>query len=650
MMLEFIRKGKRSVGVIFIAIFVSILMIGFGVDYGSNSGGGAVIRVGDREFSYEEYYRHYSMRSSSYERAYGAHYRQKLIDELINTTLLDQLLVELGMDVGPEQVRESILKGPWFAGGFDPLLYKRLLKMLGLTSAAFESAQRTEQLRTQLKRLLSDVAFLSDVELENLYDFKHRKLKIRQLVVKSFDYERKLEKGNLDEAVLKDFFEERKENYRIGDKRRYAFVPYSSSDFLEEVELSEGDLRAVYREKEGSFYEPKKYGVDEIYVEDLSGIGPEPDGEFLEDVLGINPTGEDDADLPSRKELFDSLLASTLARLRDGEDFISLREELKAEGVELRRSSLGTHPLEGFKEEHRAAIKSLEPRDYSDTKSAGDAKAYTLFLREFKESRKRSFEEVKAELEAELRKLDAPEYARAAAYSFFDGWKRGTPLEDYAKSAGREIHKAAKALGRHQDPSGVPRGLSAGVFSMAGERDVVELGDSFYVVELIERLESRVPSLSEVRARVESDFRKEEGRRLAKEFAHSLLAELQKVPADKGSLSSLAKEKGIELAAAVELTWDKPAAAPFGKLASRKKAFTLHEAAPLLDEVLESRGNFYLVEFVELMQDKAEKDRSKGLADLRKEEVSASGERLFDSLVNSLKAKADVWYEPSLLE
>lgn len=156
----------------------------------------------------------------------------------------------------------------------------------------------------------------------------------------------------------------------------------------------------------------------------------------------------------------------------------------------------------------------------------------------------RSLEESRVEIELTMRENRAAEAALAAARAAHEKVRGGAPLAEVAaESRGR--HAAVGPLARGDSVPGVGRApeLLREMFStdpgMVGA--LVETDRDAYVVQVVEKLPSRVPELAEIRDQVAAAAREEQAARVARERAEALVARLQ----EKADLDALAAEESL---------------------------------------------------------------------------------------------------------
>jgi peptidyl-prolyl cis-trans isomerase D len=165
--LEILRQKRNNP---IIAIFLGTIIVLFILVFGNNvttcSAATAYaakvngVAIPDREFTqrYAQTFRMYNQQFPSFSRemAQQMDLRKKVMDQIVNTTLLAQEAERLGLAVDDDALRESILGNDNFKtnGQFDKKLYERVLNQNGFSATEFEKSTREELLASKLTGIM----------------------------------------------------------------------------------------------------------------------------------------------------------------------------------------------------------------------------------------------------------------------------------------------------------------------------------------------------------------------------------------------------------------------------------------------------------------------------------------------------------------
>jgi peptidyl-prolyl cis-trans isomerase D len=152
--------------------------------------------------------------------------RVEVLDDLIRQALLLQVSDRIGMRVSDAEVRAQILVEPAFQrdGRFDRESYDRLLRLQGLSPAAFEGQVRQQLVGNQLARAVASTELVTRDELDS--------------------YQR-----------------------LIGQTRDFAFARVALADDLGELAIPEEDVRAYYDGHVADFQSPEMVKLDYLVLD-----------------------------------------------------------------------------------------------------------------------------------------------------------------------------------------------------------------------------------------------------------------------------------------------------------------------------------------------------------------------------------------------
>jgi peptidyl-prolyl cis-trans isomerase D len=663
-MLTQIRNYKTSLMGLMLAGFLALLMVGFGMNFRSNyreSQAGVVIRVNDHEVNNEEFYRQVTLLTENYRERLGENFgkvkqflnlEQQSIDSIIEGRVAGDFLQSLGLYIGTDQIEATIAQLPFFAKfGLSRENYENFLRSHGLTGEGLEEQTRQNLKERQLQTILADLNQPSEQELKSIYLEKNTKAAFQYLSFKPADFESKVDVS--DEAKLKEFYEKQSDHYEKPRSVSYSFVKFAPEDFLDKVEVSPDDVRELYNQKQSQFYEPKELKLREIVFQKDSGSSA-----VEQMVTGTAAKdGKKDEINAAKKKTASSLVE----RLKAGEDFQALaRQYSEDKGSAAKGGDMGWIITSNLDQDLRSIADRVEQGKFSDVIET--ATQYVILqVDDIKERKLKPFEEVRPQLEREIRMNDAPEYARIESENFLLQWQESKlSLAEFAAKEGKTIEKTGKLLPRGEDPSSAP-GLTAKVITYSqGDQETVHAGNFDYAVEINETKDSYIPELAEVKDQVIKDYRLDQSRVLAKTAAEQALAELRGGDTGPGQAEAAAPgKKSIEEVAANMhqevrttplVTREDPGSDPLLSLPdARRIGFSLNEQNPLPKQVIQGNEEFFVLRLSSRQLPNEDAFLANRASALEKEEQAAS-QRLGTYVLQSLRAEANIWVSPTLLD
>ena len=238
-MLPFFREKRRGLKWILwlVIIGLGVGMMGLFVDTPGTSSGissAHAAEVADFVITSSEFRRHYVQLYEAYRRVYKLDRQDtSVIKQLrLEQQALDQLVAEyatfheareMGITVTSDEIVRFITKTPVFQenGNFIGVdRYRAILRANNWAPQEFEDSIRRQLAQEKLRRILTDGIFPTPGEIRREFLQRNQEVKLRYV---AFDPE-ELAPGDVEEEKLKEYFDERQENYRVGEQRRIRYV------------------------------------------------------------------------------------------------------------------------------------------------------------------------------------------------------------------------------------------------------------------------------------------------------------------------------------------------------------------------------------------------------------------------------------------
>jgi peptidyl-prolyl cis-trans isomerase D len=190
---------------------------------------------------------------------------RQVLQGMISDTALDQEARNLGLAISDKQIAASILedstfKGP--TGQFDRERFLELLRENGFSEQSFVAQQRTVYLRREIQEAIAGAltAPRSALEVFNRYSAETRAVDYIVLPAKAA--------GTIaapTEAVLKSYYEDRKESYRAPEFRSLVLLSVTPASLAKPDLVSDADAKQLYESvKAQRFATPEKRDVQQI--------------------------------------------------------------------------------------------------------------------------------------------------------------------------------------------------------------------------------------------------------------------------------------------------------------------------------------------------------------------------------------------------
>jgi peptidyl-prolyl cis-trans isomerase D len=253
-MLQRIRDGSRSWGAKIIIGVVVAAMALFGVEslvglFGNDGDevaqvNGEPIMRHQLEMSVQR-----AIRSGQASSEQEREVRSEMLDELIDDRVLTQFVEEGGMTLSDTQLDEVIVSLEEFQdqdGRFSQDQFRNRLSSAGYTPTTFRDELRRDLKRRQLQQGLAFSDFTLDSERETLGALQRQTRDLRYARLRPDDLEASPE---ADETDLERYYEAHADDFRRPEQVRLEYVVIDRERMAEEAEVDEAALRDLWEER-----------------------------------------------------------------------------------------------------------------------------------------------------------------------------------------------------------------------------------------------------------------------------------------------------------------------------------------------------------------------------------------------------------------
>jgi peptidyl-prolyl cis-trans isomerase D len=430
--------------------------------------------------------------------------QQRLLEDFIRRELLVQRVGELGYRVSDRDLVGELASIPALQvdGQFSRDRYAALLRSQGRTEADFEAEFRRDLEISQLQNAVGVSAFALPGELDRRVQLMGETRDVQMLIVPSAGFATGV---TVTDEQIAARYEQRKAEFQTPETVNLEYVQLTLAEVAAGVQVTDEALRSFYDQVAAERYATaERRQARHILIE----------------------SGSDDAAAKARAE-------KLAAEAKGGADFAALAAQNSDDpGSKGQGGDLGWSTRESFVGPFSEALFAMSPGEVR-----GPVKTqfgyHVIKLEGIEPAAQRSFEDVRAELEADYRR----EQAQSAFY------ERSQQLADESFAALSELESVATKLGlelrtvegftrQGGGALGADRKVIDAVFSDDVLKDrqnspAVNVGEESVVVLRV--TEHKTPAqrpLEEVRAEVEGSLRAEAASQAAAEAARDAAARL----------------------------------------------------------------------------------------------------------------------------
>ena len=485
--------------------------------------------------------RRYGAQLQAYRNAYGAGLSDDLLRQLgIEQQILQQLIDEQAMvaeagrqriTVGDVEVRERILAMPAFQENGQFIGEQRYRQVLSfqtppLTTTEFEAQLRRAIAVEKLRNALTAWMAVTDAEVADEFRLRNEKVRLDVVTLTPDTFRGQVQVSDTDLAA---FFDTRKENYRVGERRKIKYALVDVDQVRERLTVPEAEIEAFYEANSAQYSTPEEIRASHV-------------------LLSL-----DDAEAGAVRERANSLLAQA----RGGADFAALaREHSQDEASAQQGGDLDYFGRGRMVPEFEQSAFALQVGDISEVVESPFG-YHIIKLTDRRPGTTRPLAEVREEIVDQLRWQLAQQQAEQTARAIEPSVRTAADLDRVAAERGLTVDESEFFL-RDEPITGLGPApeITGRVFEMA-EGDVSEatrVARGWVFFTLTGTSEPYVPELDEVLGRVREDVTRERAEALARERAASIGAALKSA----ADFAAAASREGLEVSSTEFITRGSP--------------------------------------------------------------------------------------------
>jgi peptidyl-prolyl cis-trans isomerase D len=581
-MLSILRKHAAS-GIIKVILGLIVVVFVFWGFEGFQSGrSGRVALVNGEAITIDEYRQAYNNLLERYRQQYGEQLneefiemlqvRKQALDSLVNQKLMELEAKKLDFRVSDQELAEYIRNVEAFQsdGVFDGRRYREILGRIRTTPEQFEKEQRISLLIQKLRNFIVDNVKVTEDEAMEFFKWFNASLKIKYTMFEPGKYEI----ATPDPEILKAYFEENKEAFKIKPMRKVRYVHFNPKDYMDKVVLSDQEIKEYYDLNIGEFTTEETVEASHILIR----VDNDAEEQVWED----------------KKQQ----ILSILENARAGEDFAALAREHSEDSSREQGGQLGVFGRGSMVKPFEEAAFSMKAGEISDpvrtqfgwhiikVENVNEAKILTL---------EESMEQIKKRLMETHSKTLASDAAEAVYQISFEG----DDLVDAAEKMGVLLKTTDFFTDEGpQDASLGPRDKFAEIAFLLSDMEISEineLSDGFYIIQLIGIQESRIPSFEEVDEEVASKWTLAKQDEVARQDAESFLEKVK----SGSTMEDISEEFDVVVSESDFFRRNQPIPNLGNEPQILNAAFGLSQEKKYPEEILKGNNGYYIIAFQE---------------------------------------------------
>lgn len=577
-MLDIIRKKAGSWMVKAIIFLIAVVFVFWGVNI-RDKAKGTIASVNDEPITLDEYNRTYDNLKEQVRKRFGNRLndemianlglRKQALKQLVEKKLMLMEAKRLNFRVTDEELENAIISIEAFQtdGIFDIRRYNSILNSIRLTPETFEVEQKESMLIGKLRSFITENIKVSDQEAMEYFKYQDASVDIDFVL---FTTERYKNIKSTDDEI-KAYFEKHKDTYKTKVKLKVRYLHFNPDSFKSEVKIDNDELLDYYETNRQEFYTPKTVEASHILIK----AAKDADAETVENT--------------KKKAL------EIMEMARKGKDFADLAKKYSEGPTGIRGGSLGA-----FKKE--AMVKPFSDKAFSMKSGEISEPVRTRFgwhiirVDKINEEFTTDFDTAKQEIREKLLIQKAGNLAYDKVDEVYEASSEGDDLGKIADLQNITIH-TTDFFTEKEPVKGVKDGFkfteAAFNLGLMEISDIQDLGDGYYIIQVIERIDEKIPFLKDIKEKVKVDLAKEKQDEKSKTDANAFLTALKA----GGSIEEESAGSGLK----TETTGFFKRSGSIKNIGFEneivKAAFLLSKKNKLPDDVIKGKKGYYVIRF-----------------------------------------------------
>ncbi len=274
-MFDSIRNNKKIVQ-IFLAL-IALPFAFFGIDsYVRDSGAGSdLASVGDTKITIPQFEQAWRERQDQMRQALGANFKAEMMNTpevklAVLDSLIDQRLLLLEaeksrLQTSDDVLREVISKIPSLQenGQFSLARYESALRAQGMSQPQFEARLRQDLTLQQLIGAVGDAAFVSQTQVDAMLRMQSEERQFSEFRIAPEQF---ADKVRIETAAVQKFYEDNKTQFEVPEQVKAEYLVLSLDTILGQVTLADGEVKAWYDSHKDRYEQAEERRASHILI------------------------------------------------------------------------------------------------------------------------------------------------------------------------------------------------------------------------------------------------------------------------------------------------------------------------------------------------------------------------------------------------
>ncbi len=468
-------------------------------------------------------------------------FKQRVLDGLIDRTLLDHATASLGYRIAATDLAEYIRHAPQFRkdGKFDPTLYASFVQSTGYGVQQFEARVRQQRINQQMEAGLVASTIVTEDDLADVVRLLGEKRTVSYTVIPPQKF---ISASAVTPAQIQAYYASHQNQFSIPEQVRVQYIELSASDLEKTLNPTEQELQQTYARNISRYTTPEARRASHILI----ALAPDAPPQAVQKALAE--------------------AQSIRARLLHGASFAALARKYSADPVSAAKGGDLGYVVPGSLEKTLvSALYALKkPGDISEPVRTRFG-FHIIKLTAIRPAVTIPFAQVRTRVAADWRKRHAIDRYYGESEHFRNLiFEQSDSLDPAAKSFGLKVAESgwfsrAGGPGVAANPKVVAAAFDPDVLVQGHNSHAIRIGShALLAIRDVAHRAAAVKPLAEVSGEIRQRLAMRAARARAGKEGAALLASLQK----GATLDAQAKRSGLEVKGPVTVTRNDPAGLP----------------------------------------------------------------------------------------
>jgi len=193
----------------------------------------------------------------------------RVLEQIVNSALLDAHARRLGLSVSDDAVTQSVVDNPVFhdaSGEFSRARFERVLQFSNLSEAALLAQERDALVRSQVIETVSGASEVPDTLLSAMNRFQNETRVIAHFNVgpEAID-----ERPEPTDSKLRTYYDSNTDQFMAPETREVAVLDVTPSALAGRVDVTEEQVRQDYESRRDQYVQPERRDIQQIVFPDM---------------------------------------------------------------------------------------------------------------------------------------------------------------------------------------------------------------------------------------------------------------------------------------------------------------------------------------------------------------------------------------------